>query len=69
MQHLLHHLQPTVTGREKRHIFEDQLENPCVNKFWDRKKKEVVEERKGVLEERSHNEGTEGKRLSILDSS
>lgn len=47
-QHLFHHLQPTVTGREKRHIFEDQLENPRVNKFWDRKKREVVEERKGV---------------------
>jgi hypothetical protein len=45
---LFHHLQPIVTGKEKRHLFEDQLENPRVNKFWDRKKKEVVEERKGV---------------------
>jgi hypothetical protein len=35
-QHLFHHLQPIVTGKEKRHLFEDQLENPRVNRFWDR---------------------------------
>ena len=45
-QHLFHHLQPTVTGTEKRHLFEG--ENPRVNRFWDRKTEKVVEERKGV---------------------
>jgi len=40
--------QPTITGPEKRHLFESGLENPRVNRFYDRKTKEVVEERKGV---------------------
>lgn len=46
---MFHHLQPVITGPEKRHLFDQNEQNPRVNRFLDKKTGAIVEERKGVL--------------------
>jgi hypothetical protein len=48
-QHLFHHVQPVITGPEKRHLFCEDDENPRVNTFYDLGTQMNIEERKGVL--------------------
>ena len=47
-QHLCHHVQPRITGPEKRHLIDSQDPAPRVNQFIDKATGKMVEERKGV---------------------